>query len=148
MIGMDKILNGSHAKWHCMLYKGIWPRRNEWFTLGWGAFAFPLHAMYSCWPHEFCCYITDCCGVKYYCIISIHVCDNKSNIFLGTSPYCSRLAAFEDAVEHAVTELLATLQSCDFSRLTRSVLNAARTCCEGQDFWGFSANGRLFTKTK
>eukprot|EP00435_Cladocopium_sp_Y103_P032356 s607_g8.t1 len=31
-----------------------------------------------------------------------------------------------DAVEHAVTELLATLQSCDFSRLTRSVLNDLR----------------------
>lgn len=31
-----------------------------------------------------------------------------------------------DAVEHAVTELLATLQSCDFSRLTRSVLNDMR----------------------
>ncbi len=32
----------------------------------------------------------------------------------------------QDAVEHAVTELLATLQSCDFSRLTRSVLNEPR----------------------
>jgi len=31
-----------------------------------------------------------------------------------------------DAVEHAVTELLSTLQSCDFSRLTRSVLNDMR----------------------
>lgn len=32
----------------------------------------------------------------------------------------------QDAVEHAVTELLSTLQSCDFSRLTRSVLNEPR----------------------
>ena len=48
---------------------------------------------------------------------------------LSHSPACrwdTVTTLTQDAVEHAVTELLSTLQSCDFSRLTRSVLNEPR----------------------
>ena len=113
---MNKMLEGSHAKWHFMCV------REYGYTLP----QLKIHpAMGSV-----------CVSLSRDVVVDSMNCVVTSLIFVLLNPpfltisagksSIFRLAAFEDAVEHAVTELLATLQSCDFSRLTRSVLNATR----------------------